>query len=78
MNPVLETIRLGQMKRAYARVLSQWALDLLALNRSGMASPGPREGDGSAVCPELAPVLRGSSWSGAERRPGWVAARDAA
>lgn len=78
MNQTLETLRVGLLKRAYARVLSQWTVDLLALNRSRLASPGPRDGNGTVACPELAPVLRGGSWSGAERRPGWVAARDAA
>jgi len=35
----------------YAKVLSQWAMDLLELRRTGAIVPSSRRGDPDLVCP---------------------------
>lgn len=65
----------------YARVLSQWALDLLELRRQGLDQPTARTGDDDFVTPLLGPSLASHGWDTA-RAPGellaWRPARRAA
>lgn len=54
-------------RHMYARVLSQWAMDLLQLRAQGLDVPGHRDGDGLLALP----------WNGAFRGHGermrWIA-----
>ena len=44
-------LALARARRMYARVLSGWAIDLLALRRTGQITPSAREGLGTPVQP---------------------------
>jgi hypothetical protein len=53
-------------KRMYARMLSQWALDMLQLRRDGLDVPSARGGSDTLVLPSW-----GGAWRGTKSR--WVA-----
>jgi hypothetical protein len=71
-------------KRLYARVLSQWALDLMMLRRDGLDEPSARGGAGVVTPPAWEGAFVGHGermrWvgSGVERELRWKPARKAA
>lgn len=68
-------------QRLYARVLSQWAMDLMALRRDGLHVPSTRSGDEDFVQPAWSgAVSDGKRWAGvdATRNLRWRPTRKAA
>jgi hypothetical protein len=69
-------------KRMYARVLSQWAIDLIALRRDGLDRPVSREGSPDHVTPSFPLPSRAHAqrWpaQGAQRLLSWRSPRRAA
>lgn len=68
-------------QRLYARVLSQWAMDLMSLRRDGLHVPSNRTGDEDFVQPAwTGAVADGTRWAGvdATRNLRWRPTRKAA
>ena len=68
-------------KRLYARTLSQWAMDLMALRRDGQQVPTARRGDEDFATPTWSvAVADGQRWAGsdAKRNLRWRPTRKAA
>lgn len=77
--PMTEVEQIAQ--RLYARTLSQWAMDLMALRRDGLHVPSHRGGDEDFATPSWnGAVSDGQRWAGidARRNLRWRPVRKAA
>lgn len=61
--PMSSDATVARARKMFARVLSQWAMDLMELRRTGLDAPVVRDGSADLVTPSLRAGAFGGRWS---------------